>query len=737
MTAFRKLAAASPRDSTHHFDVRNGRLEISYDLMRSISQGNLRGTPGTPRGAAFADFLRNTHGLGMRSSGGAYGLFTPNDAYFDAPEDWALHNTGASVGGGPARAGVDVDVERVWDRFGGADTLVIAVVDAGFDFQHPDLRGRNWINQAEARGKPGIDDDGNGYVDDSLGWDFVDGDNSPDDYHGHGTYVSSVIAAHFDNHEGLAGVAPECRIMPVRVLDASGHGDPDQIAEGIRYAVRNGAKVINFSIGGDVDNPAMRSAFQAAQTAGVPVVVAAGNSALNNDSTPGFPASYPFDNMLVVAAHDAQGRLSAFSNYGKNTVHLAAPGENILVAGIPDPVAVWKEDFEGANLSAWTAQGGWNQSSTQPLQGTKSLTWSSGQNGSIVTASFLDLTGRQGGSLSFYLAYHPANTGDALVVEGNREGSSQWVEIAWIDADVAADYPLDFGLQAFDGARFKIRFRNSTSFSSAGRQLKLDGLSITAHDPHPASQSVYAVLAGTSIAAPYVTAYVGLQRLACDRMGVTWTRARALTGVVQDAYLTGTVATGGRLDIGKGLDFYLSALPSLVLSDSTHLTCRVGQKSTYTIGLSPSAPRTYAYAATGLANALIDGNGILTWTPGPQDLGVDTLTIMASGPTLLRKRIFLSVGFGSPTALSPEAFRATQVMLFGKAYRVPNEIIPGAHRLEIRFLDAAGKTKWLHRSRLTVEELRHYRAPSLPRGSWSAIWIGLDGQMLSPVAPGV
>jgi subtilisin family serine protease len=734
MASFRLLVSGLRSDSTRHWEIRHGRLEISYDMLQDLAAGNLPAT-GAGFGGRVAGYLSQRHGLKFRSPGAAYGIYLPNDHwYLDSPQ-WALRNTGTTIANRPGKAGVDIDIEKVWDKFSGNDSLVIAVVDAGFDFKHPDLKGRNWRNMAEVNGLPGVDDDNNGYVDDSVGWDFVDGDNFPMDYHGHGTYCSSVIAANFDNVEGIAGVVPQCRIMPVRVLDASGHGDEDQIAKGILYAVNNGAKVINFSIGGDGDNAALRNAFQVARDKGVPIVVAAGNDARDIDVSPAYPPSYTYDNMLVVAAHDHAGLLCGFSNVGKTSVDLAAPGELVLVAGIPDPKEVWRDDFE-ADLSKWTVSAGkFVLSTTGPLEGKQSLAWVSGSNDSAVTADYIDLAGRKGCVLRFQLQFHPSNAADALILEGNSEGSPLWREIGIIGGGVDSGAAISYGLQDFDGARFKLRFRTSQRISSSGRILKLDAVIVTAPDPNPPDEAIYNVVAGTSIAAPHVTAYVGLQRLACDRMGIPWTRALALEGVVPEASLAGKVATGGRLDAFKGLQFYLSTLPDFHVIDSTALTLFVGTQAKYLLELVPPPAQTYSFSVTGLGpGALIDGAGKLLWTPAAGDTGTHVVTLEANGPTLLRKRFTVTVQESSPVAITGIkriADAQPYLRLGGQLFRLSPDFASGRHWVVISGIDALGKVQILKNGWMDAADFGSPMELKPASVSLARIQVSVDGQSLA------
>jgi len=707
---WRALVSRLKTDSTRHWELRDGRLKISYDMLQELAGGNLPITGGG-LGDRLAAWLTRSQGGDFRSSGSAFGTYLPDDEWLLGSPQWALHNTGTTFANRPGKAGVDIGIEKVWDKFAGSDSLIVAVVDAGFDFHHPDLQGRNWINKAEAQGKPGVDDDGNGFVDDSLGWDFVENDNLPQDCHGHGTYVSSVIAAGFDNQQGIAGILAQGKIMPVRVLDASGHGDQVQIAKGILYAVHNGAKVINFSIGGDGDNTSMRNAFQAARDAGVPIVVAAGNDGLDINLQPAYPASYTFENMLVVAAHDHAGLMCGFSNYGKASVHLAAPGELILVAGLPDPKLVAHEDFEGANLR-WTLSGGaatgtapFALSTDTPVAGKQSLAWISGNNAVATFPDTIDLGQVRGASLRFRLDFKPANTSDVFIIEGNKVGTSIWTEIAVIGSVIPPTAGQGYGLQDLDGSRFILRCRTALAsrFSPAGRTLKIDEIEVYIPDPNPPSAPVYTVVAGTSLAAPHVTAYVGLQRLACDRMGLPWNRARALAGVDTEAAFAGKVSSGGRLDCYKGLQFYLSTLPDFRVLDSTASTWKGGEQVAYDLSLSPSPQQAYTFSETGLpAGAGIDGAGKLTWTPNSQQAGDYTLRLRAEGPTVLRKSIRFSVQASRPVPIAaggPDAEHeaAGIFRVMGQGFRLRPELMSGSHWVELFGTDAAGKVQLLKR----------------------------------------
>ena len=229
-----------------------------------------------------------------------------------------------------------IDIQGAWKQTLGKGA-VIAIIDTGVDWQHEDLIENIWINKNEIFGN-GIDDEGNGYIDDIIGWDFVDTyaypdipledfaneDNDPDDYFGHGTHVAGIAAAKLNNGKGIAGVCPNCKIMALKAGYAPGYLETADIVDAIVYAADNGADVINMSFGSSYDDFAEKAAIDYAYEKGVVLVAAAGNSASDQTS---FPAGY--NNVISVTATNGKNGLAYFSNYGIQT-DIAAPGEKIL-----------------------------------------------------------------------------------------------------------------------------------------------------------------------------------------------------------------------------------------------------------------------------------------------------------------------------------------------------------------------------------------------------------------------
>lgn len=260
---------------------------------------------------------------------------TPNDPGFG--QQWGLNNTG-QTGGAP---NADINAPEAWDIYTGSSTSTIAVVDTGVDLDHVDLQANIWTNSAEIPNN-GLDDDGNGYIDDVTGWDFCNSpfnssfvrctspqDNVPDDENGHGTHVAGIAAARGNNGIGVAGVSWAAKIMPVKVLDQFGNGTIAGVANGISYAAANGATVINMSLGAAgtaypcTGFEPIRAAMQDALANGILVIVASGNQAALSVSC---PAAY--DEAFAVGATTHNDVRWFGSNRGSR-LDIAAPGESI------------------------------------------------------------------------------------------------------------------------------------------------------------------------------------------------------------------------------------------------------------------------------------------------------------------------------------------------------------------------------------------------------------------------
>jgi subtilisin family serine protease len=286
-------------------------------------------------------------------------------------ELWGLNNTGQLLYQGlPGTEGlpdVDVDVLQAHAITTGDPSVVVAVIDDGVDFSHPDLAGRAWTNPGESgAGKEtnGVDDDGNGFIDDVHGWDFCHGDNTVHDFDDdfHGTHVAGTIAASLDG-AGVVGVAPSVKIMALKFINSPADGDcgwDEQAVAAIEYAASFGVHIANTSWGRRGDPSEASELFDAMAAAPTLFVASAGNQGIDNDEDfPAIPATFDLPNIVSIAAIDNTGGIPEFSNYGETTVDIAAPGVAILStlpadSSHPQPGWGW---LDGTSMAAPHATG--------------------------------------------------------------------------------------------------------------------------------------------------------------------------------------------------------------------------------------------------------------------------------------------------------------------------------------------------------------------------------------------
>jgi len=253
----------------------------------------------------------------------------PNDPGFG--QLWGLDNVGQLINFAFGTPDADIDAREAWDVTTGGST-VVGILDTGVDMSHPDLAANVWRNPGENCAgcrNDGIDNDGNGYVDDWRGWDFANDDNDPTDDHGHGTHVAGTIGAVGGNGLGVAGVNWSAQLMPLKFIGADGNGTTADAIDAITYAAENGAAVTNNSYVSPDFSQAFADAVAFAGERGSLLVAAAGNSSSSNDQTPQYPASFTSPNVISVAATNNRDQRSFFSNYGAGSVDLGAPGESI------------------------------------------------------------------------------------------------------------------------------------------------------------------------------------------------------------------------------------------------------------------------------------------------------------------------------------------------------------------------------------------------------------------------
>ncbi|MCW8193449.1 S8 family serine peptidase [Proteobacteria bacterium 005FR1] len=256
----------------------------------------------------------------------------PSDTHFSS--QWALHNRGQSGG----VAGIDIAAVEGWDYVTGSGDVILGVIDTGIDYTHSDLKANMWRNPGEIAGN-GVDDDGNGWVDDVHGINAIQGNGSPLDDEGHGTHVAGSIAGRGNDGIGISGVMWEAKLIACKFLNANGEGELAHALTCMDYfstLADAGVDITatNNSWGGGPASSLLESAISGHNERGILFVAAAGNERFNLDNTASYPASYDLPNVISVAAIDSSGSLAWFSNWGPNSVDIAAPGVDILSAGL-------------------------------------------------------------------------------------------------------------------------------------------------------------------------------------------------------------------------------------------------------------------------------------------------------------------------------------------------------------------------------------------------------------------
>ncbi|MEM9924305.1 MAG: S8 family peptidase [Cyanobacteria bacterium P01_D01_bin.50] len=255
------------------------------------------------------------NGYGLTNAAESVAKVIGEDTFADVPDK------GGKYSGADA-----VNAPEAWAQGYTGEGVVVAVLDTGVDYNHNDLKNNIWTNSGEIANN-GIDDDGNGYIDDFYGWNFYGNNNNTMDIEGHGTHISGTIAG-TNNDYGVTGIAYDAQIMPVKVLNDFGSGSSTSVTNGIYYAVDNGADVINLSLAGSFPSPNIEAAIEYAADRGVTVVMAAGN---NGEEKLSYPARYADEYGIAVGAVDNNQNMAQFSNRAgsESLAYVTAPGVNI------------------------------------------------------------------------------------------------------------------------------------------------------------------------------------------------------------------------------------------------------------------------------------------------------------------------------------------------------------------------------------------------------------------------
>jgi subtilisin family serine protease len=359
----------------------------------------------------------------------------PNDPRLATGELWGLNNTGQDGGTNDA----DIDAPEAWDIRHAAPNVIVAVIDTGVRYSHEDIAANMWRNPGESGGGKetnGLDDDGNGWVDDVFGIDTVNGDGDPFDDNSHGTHCAGTIAGVGDNGVGVTGVAWQAQVMACKFLSAAGSGSTSDAITCIDYARVKGAHILSNSWGGGGYSQALKDAITAARAAGIIFVAAAGNASSDNDTVVNYPSNYEEDNVVAVASTTRTDALSSFSNFGFGFVDLSAPGSAILSLGIgSDSDYATKSGTSMATphvsgalalLKAQFPADNYRQLINRLLRGVNPLAGLAGQ---VQTGGRLNLAGALSSTLNTpfndNFAQAPIGTANTLEIRGSNVGATR------------------------------------------------------------------------------------------------------------------------------------------------------------------------------------------------------------------------------------------------------------------------------------------------------------------------
>ena len=504
----------------------------------------------------------------------------PNDTLFS--NMWGLHNDGDNNGiDGVIDA--DIDAPEAWVKHKGYSSIVVGNIDTGIDYYHPDLKPNIWINKAEINGKPGVDDDNNGYVDDYYGIDTANGDSDPYDDNGHGTHTAGTIGAAGNNNKGIVGVNWRVKIASCKFLNADGQGTTDGAVECINYfnALKDaGVNIVatNNSWGGGDYSSIMHDAIAEANDRGINFVAAAGNESNDNDENPSYPASYDLPNVISVAATDANDELAYFSNYGETSVDLAAPGDKILstypstLTCTPnDDYTYFNEDFENG-IDNWDMvtvkysedsqdipKDHWKLDNSLSNSGSYSLSDSPNSNYTndrIQIAQLKkgidlsDVNTKQALCLSLKIKGQTEQDYDRLIAAATPDDGDHWYVLGQTSNNFDDWSNISFALTPnlhVENLKFAIIKINNESTNYEG--YNIDDIKITtgSFTVNPR----YAMMSGTSMATPHVTGAIAFISKPNDHQSAADRKKRILNSVDHLDSLEGKVATAGRLNINN------------------------------------------------------------------------------------------------------------------------------------------------------------------------------------------
>ena len=581
-----------------------------------------------------------------------YGLtqIIPNDLRF--AELWGL-NDGADH---------DIDAPEAWDIQQGSSDIVVAVIDSGIAYDHPDLAGNMWVNPLDPPG--GGDDDGNGYVDDVHGADFVNEDAVPLDHNGHGTHVAGTIGAEGNNARGVTGVNWDVSLMALRAANGKGSLAASNIMQAVNYACEHDVQIVNGSFGGQGKSQALANRIKSVDCRDTLFVFAAGNDGQNLNGNAGVNNAYPCEyhrpaphgfsvqNIICVAATTRSDAIASFSNRGTSAVHLAAPGGNgngtDILSTWPEYSTVWGPDgIEAAgtwgdpiNLGNPAAPD-WNRTTLVASSGSFSLTDSPGGNyvnnalTTIRNMNVINLAGRFGCLLEYDLRLETEPGFDFFGIFGGTTTFANEEEVDAFSGSTGGTFVqmVEGNLTSFDGEpEVYIRFFMDTDGSERRDGAYVDNVLVKCV---AANGEGYKEIPGTSMATPHVASVAALLLAQEPTQSTARLKNAILKGVDRKPNLVDHVSTGGRLNADSSLAIAMDHTPPNTTITSRPANRTSKRKATFRFTsneagsafqcrhmtgpwLACSSPKVYSGLGPGMhqfAVRAIDKNGNVDSTP--------------------------------------------------------------------------------------------------------------------------
>ena len=657
----------------------------------------------------------------------------PNDPRYS--ELWGLNNTGQTGGTSDA----DIDAPEAWQTTTGSSSVIVAVIDTGVCYDHPDLAANMWQNSAETAGSAGVDDDGNGYIDDIYGIDPAGTagstpDTDPMDGYGHGTHCSGTIGAVGDNGVGITGVNWTVDIMALKMFDDAGGNGYDSFAiECIEYCIDQkinyGQNIvaINASWGssGPTENAALTTAINSAGAAGIVFCAAAGNDGTDNDVSPHWPSSSTSSNIIsVMATNDDDG--DGGMNYGATSVDVGAPGVGILSTVPPNSVnpSIFFDDMEsgsgnwstGGTNNSWAIttdnefvdDQGWPPNPTNFWSDSPGVDYLVNTDSYLAIASDIDLSGytNQRIGLSFLAAWilDAGVDNDRAYIEISNNSGSSWASLGECVNGYGYGYPWQSKVfeipDAYKTANFRFRFRLDSDSTDCNfmQGWLIDDVGIGPYS----YTNAYESWNGTSMATPHVAGAIGLIAAQYPAETVTQRIDRILNNVDALAALSGRCTTGGRLNVNGAMD--ASGTPSiavvaptngdvLYVTDYTDITWSVSNATLTDVVLSYSTDGGSNYTSIGT----VSNTGSYTWTIPDAITSNGKIKVASTDGTLVGESAgAFSIEYFSPTAGYTEV--AYSILPSGDGGYIIggycDSITTGGMDILIYKLDADGRKVW-------------------------------------------